>query len=62
VDKLTDKEFDELMENAIKTQQQYPTWTTDKVAELSCTPYQGRPDYDELLFQVTMNLVNRVRA
>ncbi|UUV46628.1 hypothetical protein [Bacillus phage vB_BanS-Thrax3] len=61
MEKLSRDEFSKLMAKAFKTKEKYPNVSMDDIAILSCTEYQGRKDYGEILFQVTVNLVNAER-
>ena len=59
--KLSQEQFNELMQKALETQRDYPNSHTDTVATLVCSPYQERDDYDDIKFQVVYNLINQDR-
>lgn len=61
MEKLTQLEFNELMQSAYGTKRIYPNMRTEDIVTMVCAKYQGRPDYYEITFQVAYNLVNSGR-
>jgi hypothetical protein len=58
--------FNEIMKKALEERKQNPEKPTITVAEESCEPVShffknDKESYDDLVFQVTMNLVNANR-
>jgi hypothetical protein len=56
--KLEQAAFNEIMQKAIRTREIHPNADVEAIAILACSEYQGKPEYDELIFQVVYNLVN----
>lgn len=59
--RLSNDQFNELMVRAFETKKNNPKLDVDQVATLACSPYQDHADYETLVFQVTLNLVNAFR-
>jgi hypothetical protein len=58
---VTNEIFSDIMAKAFKTREIYPNMDTEILAKMACSEYQDHDDFDLIVFQVVMNLVNANR-
>jgi hypothetical protein len=61
-EKLSNEIFNELMAQAFELKRKFPKADDSDIATLVCTSHKEHEDYDIILFQVIINLVNANRA